>query len=439
MALSYTRLTKSALAPDEFVCPLCLRLLPATCATLAHAPARQVGGKVAGLLCRACNSLIGRNYEAQAIGAARLAAGEQMVQVGPTGSEPRFFMRAQIEHDRERSWHGITLDPPGTGRKSDESMRRLRELGGLSAPTNLRLRGATSGASVGALLAWAYLLWFEHLGYSFAAQRSQHRLREALLGDDLDSLGRAPVGWQGGLPKRWERGRPVLVRIPAARAVGLGWEWPAVATVVLARAGDRDASVYDVLDNAVQEFDDAWEMTVRGYPVLETMRFGFPADAAPPPEGSPALVDGRVLLAGASREEALGERARALEPRARRPRAERRPREPSPPVPRLRAHVHRSSWPKVAVHEARRVAADQASISPAIAAAIGALSALEGVARDAAWRDLELQVDPGVATHLRDLWRHAVEGEPYDADGDEHVHPDNATFLVGGVPVIIAR
>src|SRR6266545_4455407 len=51
---------------DGFCCPLCARLLPITCATVAHAPSKEVGGTAQTFLCKACNDFLGTSYEASA-------------------------------------------------------------------------------------------------------------------------------------------------------------------------------------------------------------------------------------------------------------------------------------------------------------------------------------------------------------------------------------
>ncbi len=52
--------------PRGFCCPLCLRLLDRGCASRAHYPAEQVGGRRWTLLCTACNSFLGTAYESDA-------------------------------------------------------------------------------------------------------------------------------------------------------------------------------------------------------------------------------------------------------------------------------------------------------------------------------------------------------------------------------------
>src|SRR5450759_5394646 len=53
---------------DGFCCPLCVRVLPQTCATVAHSPSKEVGGGGQTFLCKACNSFLGTAYEGATTG-----------------------------------------------------------------------------------------------------------------------------------------------------------------------------------------------------------------------------------------------------------------------------------------------------------------------------------------------------------------------------------
>ena len=87
---------------DGFCCPLCLRLLPFSCASEAHAPARRARGEAKTFLCKACNNYLGFSYEAAAVEAlAQIraqAAGERIpvrASVATPGG-PHLFVEAQF-------------------------------------------------------------------------------------------------------------------------------------------------------------------------------------------------------------------------------------------------------------------------------------------------------------------------------------------------------
>src|SRR5437773_6494113 len=56
----------TGLETADFCCPLCARLLPSDCASVAHAPAKEVGGRPRAFLCKACNNFLGTAYESSA-------------------------------------------------------------------------------------------------------------------------------------------------------------------------------------------------------------------------------------------------------------------------------------------------------------------------------------------------------------------------------------
>jgi hypothetical protein len=92
------------------------------------------------------------------------------------------------------------------------------------------------------------------------------------------------------------------------------------------------------------------------------------------------------------------------------------------------------AWPGAAVKEARRVAADPASITLEVEEALGEIARREGAAQDMAWVTIDGLVDSGVASHLRDLWLYAVVGAAYDPQADDHASPNNVMLATRGVP-----
>lgn len=69
MAKDYFEVT--GIIPAGFICPVCLRDLPLSCITPAHAPADALDGSVATYACKSCNNRMNREYEQKAIEAIR--------------------------------------------------------------------------------------------------------------------------------------------------------------------------------------------------------------------------------------------------------------------------------------------------------------------------------------------------------------------------------
>lgn len=430
LRLSFANVLGNGPPMGRFCCPLCLRILPETCATMAHAPSERLGGQVAGVQCKGCNSYLGRRYEAELAAAARRAEGLQVVRVQPNRSVSRFVMRAELGTSAETGSHTISLEPAGSGRAVERATERMRALGGLDQPFQLHLEPINEGAAAGALVAWAYLLWFSHLGYSFVLSRSLRRVRKAILTNSVDDLRRAPVGWRTKVPRRWERGVPVLVNIDEGKAFGIGWEW-AAATAILPPAFDPGGSVYDAIDDAVEEHPEHLNLGISYYPILERIRFGLPIDGSRPPPGSPVLREGPVVLAGAGRKQAEAELAHPIPPQDRT--ATRYPPITIPEIPQMPSRLKSSTWRGVAANEARRVAVDPEAISSEVVAAITAIQSTDGAEREVAWHRLESLVDPGVAAHLRDLWLYSLVGAEYDPETDRG-SPEKVMRAVRGVP-----
>lgn len=163
-----------------FCCPLCLRLLPDSCASLAHAPARALGGRPVAFLCRACNGYLSRSFEAAAISSlAAIGAGsnrqELTVRFGPKGG-PQLFHRALLETDGVGNQR-LTLLPLGKIPGAlGEDMRKNRPSG-----FTMEFTFATNTAIRLAFMSWAFVGAFGRFGYSYALGRSSRLPRAALL------------------------------------------------------------------------------------------------------------------------------------------------------------------------------------------------------------------------------------------------------------------
>lgn len=405
---SWLLATGEVLANGRFRCPLCLRDVPEFCATLAHAPSAGLGGKAVGLLCRACNSYLGTTYEAYLKLQADRATGQDVIRVGPSGAEARVYMRAEVKHDLKARHHDIALRPAGKQRDYEEALKRLRSEGGIG---RLQLGRISTTADTGGLLAWTYLLWFERLGYPFALVRALRRVRAALLTDDVDDLGRSPVLSQGPSPRRWEKGRPVVVRLDAGESSvsAIGWSWPS-ALAILPLPHDHEASVYDRLDDMVEDHDSV-DVRLRPLDDLWPVAFGLaPGNPKVPTEGNLTLFLDSLRVAGSTPEEARMEATHTISPKVRR--HEPQPELLRPPVPQLPVDVKPGQWADVAMREVRRVALDPQSVTAEVAAAIGAMAGDAG-SRTAAIAILRERLDAAAVAHLEDLERHALRGMPY--------------------------
>jgi hypothetical protein len=161
-----------------FCCPLCLRQLQVSCATVAHAPAEALGGLALTFLCRTCNSYLGTAFEASAIEALRRGPSHRQVMKVRFGRKggPMPVHRAVIETDADGN-RSLSLEPLGKldphvledfERHSDEPMQ-IQFQGESQLPTKL------------AFLSWAFLALFHKFGYTYALSSCAKPVRDALL------------------------------------------------------------------------------------------------------------------------------------------------------------------------------------------------------------------------------------------------------------------
>lgn len=173
----------SGIRTDGFLCPLCVRILPETCATLAHAPSKEVGGSGQTFLCKACNSFLGTAYEAAAddyIGSIEdaKASGSVSQKISlrhRTG--PRLYMDAVFSGTTDAD-RRIEAEPI---RRNAEAERRFGDAKGPGEPLFLSFRVPSEDHVKLAYLSWAFLLLFRRLGYAFVFSVSGRKARRALL------------------------------------------------------------------------------------------------------------------------------------------------------------------------------------------------------------------------------------------------------------------
>lgn len=210
---------------DGFCCPLCVRVLPKTCATLAHAPSEAVGGKGATFLCKACNSFLGSAYEAGADDyIAEMRAGAEGIKrrislAHPTG--PRLYMDAVFAGEGDHK--PISAEPRG---RNEEAEARFAAAKPEDGRLLLQFRFAGESNIKLAFLSWAHLLLFRELGYMYVFSEAGRAARSALLTGTITKLGPAFFLMRGAF-----RGETVPIATGIAMRV---------------RAADDDSSVVGI-------------------------------------------------------------------------------------------------------------------------------------------------------------------------------------------------
>jgi hypothetical protein len=226
-------------ADGQFICPLCLRLLPASDSTTAHFPARTLpGAHRTELLCRDCNSNVGATFENLGVdfltrtwqvdvgrddaGDVRLRAG---ISRGPGGE---IIINAKTRG--------------GDKRRSRKVIRALDEIRARSArphELDFRLQMPAEEHPRRALAFWSYLAWFAVSGYRWVDSAGAHAVRRFLVDPH------SPMPWgayfsHGPVSVPLDEPRPVLIvrsdeeQFSSIRDIdefiGLGVQWgPAVS------------------------------------------------------------------------------------------------------------------------------------------------------------------------------------------------------------------
>lgn len=174
---------------NGFCCPLCARVLPTSCATVAHAPSKEVGGGAQTFLCKACNSFLGTAYEAgadsyiSAIEEAK-ASGASTTKITLTNRQgTRLFMDGVFSGGRGNK--RIEGKARGRNKAAAERFSAERKEGD---PLFLGFQVPGEETIKLAYLSWAYLLLFRRLGYAFVFSVAGRDARSALLGGSVKAL-----------------------------------------------------------------------------------------------------------------------------------------------------------------------------------------------------------------------------------------------------------
>lgn len=173
-----------------FCCPLCVRVLPETCATIAHAPGKDVGGVGQTFLCKACNSYLGTAYEAAAdawlsrIGEARATGGTTHKVALRHGRGSLLYGDAVLSG--EGRVHRIQARIRGRNKTAQDRFAADSKNGQMLA---ISLRLPSESTIKLAYLSWAHLLLFRRLGYVLVFSEAGRQAREALLSGSVSALG----------------------------------------------------------------------------------------------------------------------------------------------------------------------------------------------------------------------------------------------------------
>jgi hypothetical protein len=190
---------------NGFCCPLCVRILPFTCATDGHAPSEVVGGIPRAFLCKSCNNFLGTRYEA---GAADYIRGRRQAssrggedyrvslrrKVGSAEVGPRIYLNATLSGegiDKRIDARPVRRNPDlekrfGAGRTEGETL--VLHLPRRPSDDSIRL----------AFLSWVHLLLFAELGYAYVFSGAGRAARTALRSTSITGLNRAFFFVRGG-------------------------------------------------------------------------------------------------------------------------------------------------------------------------------------------------------------------------------------------------
>jgi hypothetical protein len=425
----YVAVTGLPLGGESFCCPLCLREVHAGCATRAHAPGRDFGGKVVTAICRACNSLLGHAFEAAFSRETRGWDGGRKVIIRPGRAAGPFYMSIRAERHGPGRRH-YDLAPLGSKTARNRAIAEFNALGGLTPPSFLTDTFASPMKLNGAILSWVYLSWVGTMGYAFCLMPCLDRVRRSLLHGDIDDLGRAPVIRSYGLPENWGTGRSVIVvhdDRETTRMVSLGWEWEKVLALV-PLAGDRTASIYDRSDVGADSQPPPQLRVVSAASVFPEL-----VKWEPQPTALAVPVErGMLPILGVDRDTARSVLEKPLTPASQ---ARHRPRKQSSRrdvdkvlVPPLPFGVTPEGWITVAEQEVARV-----SGHPATEDQLDALARMNrpGPKRISAGPAF----DPVTRRHLEELYRYAVLGRDYRPTRDASNLVELAEFAIRRLPL----
>lgn len=230
----------------NFVCPLCLRLLPLEQASVGHYPARSVPAlaRRSALVCRGCNSFMGSGYEADA--ALFLATGLWSTRMTfPGGGR----VGGTVEASQDAGAYKMRMTGPRMGKLFNEMRSRSAD------PATLEVEMWRPHEDVGkrALLAWSLLEWSKFAGYRYLASAGAEHARRLALDDDLPLPQTVFVRWEEmktpldepeALLVTWAPQRPRSIVDDDLEFLGIGTRWGG-AMITLPFANDQQGAVWE--------------------------------------------------------------------------------------------------------------------------------------------------------------------------------------------------
>lgn len=265
---------KIGIPPDQFVCHLCLRVLPVFKATTGHYPSTKAGGGHYVLQCDDCNSRLGRDIESTA--ARWLSSNDWEMKVGPPGGGG---VRIPITVSSDG---GPVIDFRFSG--ATKQWQLLRYLVARSSRPDVldcHLQRPHYDALRMAILAWSYSEWCNYSGYAYSASAGAHVVRRMLLDGSVPIPTAAVAFFKDPPTAPLGEPEPVLV-VHAEKTVntvqdwdellGIGVGWGTQLVGILPAAGDSDGMVYKRLEKLATAGKRIQYLPLR--PVLTD--FGFP-------------------------------------------------------------------------------------------------------------------------------------------------------------------
>lgn len=267
------------LAPDRFMCPLCLRTLPISHATTGHYPAATAGGGHYALQCADCNSRLGRDIERRA--AEFLATRRWEIVVGPPG---RGTVRMPVELEAIDEGAGFTF----LGKGAVHQWRTIRRLVGRSSRKDVlecRITRPHEDTLRMAVLAWSYAEWTRYAAYGYAASPGAAVVRSMLLEGSKPIPESAVIFFDDPLSVPLGKPAPVIV-VQADNEVenlatdnyeplGIGVMWGDRMVGVMPVASDAVGEVYTSVSQhmhakrRIRHLDARGIMSAAGFPKLD--------------------------------------------------------------------------------------------------------------------------------------------------------------------------
>lgn len=211
----------------RFVCPLCLKSLPAKMASQGHYPAAAVPStqRRVELLCTRCNSFLGTAYESDA---KLFLGGLSKVTFSAPGAGT---VKGIVESRRSERGGNLRMVNPGLGKQFEKMRARATTRDVIS----VRMHNFDDRSAKRALLAWSLLEWFHFAGYRYAASPGAALARELLFRPQLVAPTALWFGW-GEMKPPLPRPEPIAFArisdattslIDAEEVVSIGVRWGA--------------------------------------------------------------------------------------------------------------------------------------------------------------------------------------------------------------------